>query len=96
MPTLRTRSRTARIASLTTCAVLGVLLSSCGLFDRDAGERVLIVGDSVTYQSRGPLKEEFSWAGELDIKATNGLRTDELLPGAEEGVSHDPASAAFM
>lgn len=77
-------------------AALAIGAAGCGLFDRDPGERVLIVGDSVTYQSRAELKEEFAWADELDIKATSGLRTDELLPGAEEGVSNDPSSAVFM
>lgn len=85
-----------RIALATLATVLLLGSTGCGLFDRDAGERVLIVGDSVTYQSRAELKEEFDWAGELDIKATSGLRTDELLPGAEEGASHDPSSAVFM
>jgi hypothetical protein len=87
--------RTATAAAAT-AVLLAVGLTGCGLFDRDAGERVLIVGDSVTYQSRAELKEEFAWADELDIKATSGLRTDELLPGAEEGASHDPSSAVFM
>jgi len=75
--------------------LLAAVLAGCGLFD-DPGERVLIVGDSVTYQSRAPLKKDFDWAGELDIKAVSGLRTDELLPAAEEGASHHPSSAAFM
>lgn len=83
--------------ALAATGLVGLLgLTSCSLFSRDAGERVLIVGDSVTYQSSAELKEEFDWAGELDIKATSGLRTDELLPGAEEGLSHDPSSAVFM
>lgn len=84
------------LASGALVAVAAMALAGCGLLDRDPGERILIVGDSVTYQSRGPLKEEFAWAGELDIEATSGLRTDELLSGAEQGASHDPSSAAFM
>lgn len=87
-----TRS-TIAVASV---VLLAAGLAGCGFFDRDAGDRVLIVGDSVTYQSRAELKEEFAWADELDIKATSGLRTDELLPGAEDGASHDPSSAVFM
>jgi hypothetical protein len=90
-------SRTVRTAAaLAGAAILVTGASACSLFDRDPGERVLIVGDSVTYQSRAELKEEFAWADELDIKATSGLRTDELLPGAEEGISNDPSSAVFM
>lgn len=90
-------ARAARTtAALVGAAVLATGATACGLFGRDAGERVLIVGDSVTYQSRAELKEEFAWADELDIKATSGLRTDELLPGAEEGVGNDPSSAVFM
>lgn len=90
-PRLRRRTAAASLA-----LALALVTAGCGLFDPDPGERVLIVGDSVTYQSRAPLKETFAWADELDIKATSGLRTDELLPAAKEGVSHDPASAAFM
>lgn len=75
---------------------LGLACSGCGLFDREPGERVLLVGDSVTYQSRADLEEQFGWADELDIKATSGLRTDELLPSATDGVEHDPSSAVFM
>lgn len=93
---MRVPNRPARIAAVA-AALLGTTgLAGCGLFQPDAGDRVLIVGDSVTYQSRAELKQEFDWAGELDIKATSGLRTDELLPGAEEGLSHDPSSAVFM
>ena len=96
MPTPSPDPRARRAAAFAVLAILAATTASCGLFDPDAGDRVLIVGDSVTYQSRGPLKKEFDWAGELNIKATSGLRTDELLPAAEEGVSHDPSSAAFM
>jgi len=88
-----------RTRHLVAAAVLAIVVGTtagCGLFDPDPGDRVLIVGDSVTYQSRANLKEDFAWADELDIKAISGLRTDELLPAAEEGVSHDPSSAAFM
>ena len=84
------------ISLVVAIAILLGSLSGCGLFDRDPGERVLIVGDSVTYMSSGPLKEDFSWADEVDIKAVSGLRTDELLPFAKEGLSHDPSSAVFM
>ena len=88
------RRTTVAIAVAGLIGVVG--LAGCGLFGRDAGERVLVVGDSVTYQSRAELKQEFGWADELDIQATSGLRTDELLPGAKEGLSHDPSSAVFM
>jgi len=84
------------ISLVVAIAILLGSLSGCGLFDRDPGERVLIGGDSVTYMSSGPLKEDFSWADEVDIKAVSGLRTDELLPFAKEGLSHDPSSAVFM
>ncbi|HWJ96575.1 MAG TPA: SGNH/GDSL hydrolase family protein [Acidimicrobiales bacterium] len=86
--------RIARALAGTVLLVSG--LAGCGLFDRDAGDRVLVVGDSVTYQSRAYLVKEFAWADELDIEATSGLRTDQLLPDAEEGLSHHPSSAAFM
>ncbi|WP_421117944.1 SGNH/GDSL hydrolase family protein [Aquihabitans daechungensis] len=94
--TPRTSARARRAAAFAVVAILAGATASCGLLDPDPGDRVLIVGDSVTYQSRAELKKDFEWADELDIRATSGLRTDELLPDAEEGVSHDPSSAAFM
>lgn len=84
------------ISLLLAFGLLAGLVTGCGLFDRAPGERVLIVGDSVTFMSREPLKEDFGWADEVDIKAVSGLRTDELLPFAKEGVSQDPSSAVFM
>src|SRR5687768_913066 len=77
---LLTSRLAARVALTTSLLALGLVASGCGLLDPDPGDRVLIVGDSVTYQSRAPLKKDFAWADELDIKATSGLRTDELLP----------------
>ncbi len=88
--------RARRTAAFAALVILLSATSACGLLDPNPGDRVLIVGDSVTYQSRADLKKDFAWAGELDIKAVSGLRTDELLPAAKEGVSHDPSSAAFM
>src|SRR5690606_25510910 len=71
------------------------LLAGCGLFG-DSRDRVLIVGDSVTYLSRAYLTKELDRAGTIDLQATSGLRTDELLPGAEEGVPYDPDLPVFM
>jgi hypothetical protein len=71
-------------------------LSSCGLFSDDTSGRTLVVGDSVTYQSRGYIVKELGGGDEVEMKAHSGLRTDQLLPGAEEGVSHDPKRAIFM
>ena len=96
MSTTRAARRHRLLLGSSAVVLLAALLAGCGLFDDDPGDRVLIVGDSVTYQSRAPLKEDFAWADELDIKAVSGLRTDELLPAAEEGASHHPSSAAFM
>ena len=96
MRTTRSIPSLPPISLVLAVAVLLGSLTGCGLFDRDPGERVLIVGDSVTFKSSGPLKEDFSWADEVDIKAVSGLRTDELLPFAEEGMTHDPSSGVFM
>ncbi len=71
-------------------------LSSCGLFSDDSSGRTLVVGDSVTYQSRGYIVKELGGDDEVEMKAHSGLRTDQLLPGAEEGVGHDPKRAIFM
>ncbi len=90
MPSFRTRIVAALL-------VVGLVLSAtgCSLFD-DGSERVLVVGDSVTYLSAKQLNKQFSWADALDIKAKIGYRTDELLPDAHEGMSHDPDIAVFM
>ena len=96
MRTTRSIPSLPPISLVLAVAVLLGSLTGCGLFDRDPGERVLIVGDSVTFMSSGSLKEDFSWADEVDIKAVSGLRTDELLPFAEEGMTHDPSSGVFM
>jgi hypothetical protein len=55
-----------------------------------------VVGDSVTYQSRAYLVKDLGGSDEVELQARSGLRTDQLLPGAREGVSHGPRSAIFM
>ena len=83
---------------LALAAALSLILVGCGWLDPapDPGDRVLVVGDSVTVLSREQLGEEMEWADELDIRATKGLRSDELLPGAREGVDADPSSAVWL
>ncbi|MCU1370946.1 MAG: hypothetical protein JWO77_2140 [Ilumatobacteraceae bacterium] len=85
-----------RAAALAGVALLAVGVSSCGLFDDEPSGRVLVVGDSVTYQSRNWVVKALGGEDEVDLQATSGLRTDELIPGAEDGVSHDPATGIFM
>lgn len=80
------------VAALAATAALG----GCGLFDDEPSGRVLVVGDSVTYQSRNWVTKALGGEDEVDLKATSGLRTDELLEGAKEGVSHDPSRGIFM
>lgn len=82
--------------TLAAAALLSAGLVSCGLFSDDQSGRILVVGDSVTYQSRAYLVKDLGGSDQVDLQARSGLRTDELLPGAEEGVSHDPRSAVFM
>ena len=84
------------VAAFTSVLLLGVALAGCGLFDDDASGRTLVVGDSVTYQSRGYIVKDLGGGDEVEMKAHSGLRTDQLLPGAEEGVGHDPKRAIFM
>lgn len=82
--------RTALVAAL-----VALVAGGCGLIHDDPPD-VLIVGDSVTVLSEKPLRERFTWAGDVDIRATSGLRTDELLPGARAGARHDPDIGVFM
>ena len=89
-----------RLAPVVRLGLIGLLLvaglGGCGWFDDDPGDRVLVVGDSVTVLSREQLGEELDWADDLDIRATKGLRSDELLPGARAGVEAGPSSAVWL
>lgn len=74
-------------------ALAGVLLASCS---HDDGPRVMVVGDSVTVLSKQELQREFDWVSDLDVRATSGLRTDELLPGALRGAAEEPDIGIFL
>jgi lysophospholipase L1-like esterase len=84
----------ALLVSALTASVL--VLSGCALIDSDDGPRVLVVGDSVTVLSEDALRDELDWADTIDFRATNGLRTDELLDGARAGADEDPDIGMFM
>lgn len=84
------------LAATVGVGLLASVVSGCGLFDDDLSGRTLVVGDSVTYQSRAYIVKDLGGSDEVEMKARSGLRTDELLPGAEEGVGHDPKRAIFM
>lgn len=58
--------------------------------------RVLVVGDSVTVLAEDDLGAQMSWADELDIRATSGARTDELLDGARAGAEAEPDVGIFF
>lgn len=88
------RHPAAKVATGALAAALG--LSGCSLLSSDDGPRVLIVGDSVTVLSEDELRSELDWAGTIDVRATNGLRTDELLDDARAGADEGPEIGIFM
>jgi hypothetical protein len=103
MGAVRTGSEHVALGVLVGSALLG--LGSCSLFDSDdrladrTGDgrlRVLVVGDSVTVLSQEEIRRRLDWADVVDIQATEGLRTDELLPGARQGEAEDPDVGIFM
>jgi lysophospholipase L1-like esterase len=94
-PRSRDRLR-RRAAALAGAALLVSGLASCGWLGEDQSDRILVVGDSVTWQSRAWVVKALGGGGEVDLEAISGKRTDELLDGAEEGVSHHPRSGIFM
>lgn len=92
---MRLRGKAIAITALAV-TVLGSALTGCGLFDDPKSDRILVVGDSVTYQSRAWVVKALGGGDEVDLQAISGKRTDELLEGAEDGVSHGPRSGIFM
>jgi lysophospholipase L1-like esterase len=73
-----------------------LVLSGCSLMTSDDDVRVLVVGDSVTVLSEDALRAELDWADTIDVRATNGLRIDELLDGARAGAEDNPDFGIFM
>lgn len=53
------------------------------------GERVLIVGDSVTVISDEELVAAFDWTDHLDVQGRVGFRTGQLVPVALQAVQKD-------
>lgn len=70
-------------------AVLGVLIVLVGAAaivraivvepEGPAGARVVVVGDSVTYQSAADLGRAFDWTENVSVEGRPGHRTDELV-----------------
>lgn len=100
------RTDPRRIRAAVACGIAalgGVCLAGCSIFgsdgdgpEADGTVRALVVGDSVTVLSKEELRAELDWVDELDVRATNGYRTDELLEGAREGAKADPDFGVFM
>lgn len=77
-------------------ALVAILVPACSFGGDDDGPVVLVVGDSVTDLSRQELGQDFGWADELIVRAKAGATTEELLPLAEDGASHDPDIGVFL
>lgn len=80
------RAIVALVVVATIAAVTVVVIHRIG---RDHGERVLIIGDSVTAGSSEELLAEFSWTSRLDVQGLSGFRTDQMLQVALRKVAQD-------
>lgn len=52
--------------------------------------KVALIGDSITATSEGVLRDELVRSYHLDIEATPGYRTDQLLPAARQAAAEQP------
>lgn len=85
------------VAWLAGTAALVGLAAILVVVNRGAGPaEVAVVGDSVTYLSRDPLEESFTWARRVEVRGRSGFRTDQLVPTAEEVVDAGPAVLVLL
>lgn len=77
------------VAVVVVAAIAVVAVVVIRKIGRDHGERVLVIGDSVTAGSKDELTAEFSWTSRLDVQGLSGFRTDQLLPVALRKVAED-------
>lgn len=96
-----TPRRPSRFAPVLACGIAATTLglAGCSLLDSDDGGsevRALVVGDSVTVLSQEELRSELDWVDVVDVRATNGYRTDQLLDGARKGADEAPDFGLFL
>lgn len=57
---------------------------------------VIVLGDSVTYQSTGPITTALEARGAVSVIGLPGYRTDELLPTVQDALGGEPPPVAVM
>ncbi len=93
-PTSRSRRRTglctlATVALVVVSVVVAAIIGGVvrGADDPGRGPRVLVVGDSVAYQSAADLIMTFDWTSNIEVQGRPGFRTDELIPVARQAMA---------
>lgn len=83
------RRRTGRGLAVASCAVL-LLATSCS---GRGGNKVGVIGDSITSMSEEPLRKGLASTYDLQISAQFGARSDEMLQRVKTVASSNPAQA---
>lgn len=93
-PTSRSRHRAgdwapATVALVVVSVVVAAIIGGVvrGADDPGRGPRVLVVGDSVAYQSAADLVMTFDWTSNIEVHGRPGFRTDELIPVARQAMA---------
>jgi lysophospholipase L1-like esterase len=77
---------------------IGVVVLVVGLVIGDratsrTGDSVAIVGDSITALNAGPINQDLGPAYHVQIAATSGMRTDQMMQAAQELAATHPKQA---
>lgn len=57
---------------------------------------ILVIGDSVTFQSTGPITTALEARGAVSVIGLPGYRTDELLPTVQDALGREPPPVVVM
>jgi len=88
----------AGLAIVAVIVIATVLVVALVRRDPPGGPRVVVIGDSVTYQSAPFITELFDFTKNIDVQGRPGFTTEELVPVAKERIDGDdpPAIGVFM
>jgi lysophospholipase L1-like esterase len=75
------------------CAVLIVGLVVADRATSRTGDSVAIVGDSITALNRGAIEQDLDPAYKVQIAATSGMRTDQMMQAAQQLAATHPKQA---
>ena len=74
----------------TVCGVLLIGVAGCGGV---SGQKVGLIGDSITDLSRGPLQQGLGSENHIEIVGKFGARSDQVLPDVNVIAASHPAAA---